>query len=232
MCAEGPTYTRCSVAELLGTSSLEHRSASPFVGNIMLVQKKHIVSGLLIRLYPLLLAQMYIHVGDCFATAWSSQHQDLPALFSRRTSWRKHTFIFQGTLGPKLYGGFHPMVGFPNKPMGFPTTNDHNGVCLGGTIISRKHPNKTQFLSGEKIIMCFFVTSPLRNKPFMIHWETKPVLKGQGPKYTQNLGLLIRSRPSWPNKAEKLGGASWGSPSCCSFAGLCNCHSTMCILVW
>ena len=27
------------------------------------------------------------------------------------------------------------MVGFPNKPMGFPTKSDHFVVCFGGTTI-------------------------------------------------------------------------------------------------
>ena len=31
--------------------------------------------------------------------------------------------------------GFPEMVGFPNKPMGFPIKNDHFGVEIGGTTI-------------------------------------------------------------------------------------------------
>ena len=30
-----------------------------------------------------------------------------------------------------LYGGVPKMVGFPNKPIGFPTKNDHFGVFWG-----------------------------------------------------------------------------------------------------
>ena len=33
------------------------------------------------------------------------------------------------------YGGFPKMVGFPNKPMGFPTKDDHFGVEIGGTTV-------------------------------------------------------------------------------------------------
>ena len=29
--------------------------------------------------------------------------------------------------------GFAKMVGFPNKPIGFPTKSDHFGVWIGGT---------------------------------------------------------------------------------------------------
>ena len=36
----------------------------------------------------------------------------------------------------RWYMGATPkMVGFPNKPMGFPTKNDHFGVEIGGTTI-------------------------------------------------------------------------------------------------
>ena len=31
--------------------------------------------------------------------------------------------------------GFPKLVGFPSKPVGFPTKNDHFGVCFGGTSI-------------------------------------------------------------------------------------------------
>ena len=38
-------------------------------------------------------------------------------------------------------GVFLKMVGFPNKPIGFPTQNgDHFGVEIGGTHHLRKHP--------------------------------------------------------------------------------------------
>ena len=37
--------------------------------------------------------------------------------------------------------GFPKMVGFPNKPMGFPTKNDqHLGCEMGGHHHLRKHP--------------------------------------------------------------------------------------------
>ena len=35
---------------------------------------------------------------------------------------------------PGFKWGFPKMVGFPNKPMGFPTKNDHFGVLWGTTI--------------------------------------------------------------------------------------------------
>ena len=40
-----------------------------------------------------------------------------------------------------IYGGGPKMLGFPNKPMGFPTKNDLFGVEIEGTIILRKHPH-------------------------------------------------------------------------------------------
>ena len=37
------------------------------------------------------------------------------------------------------YGCFPKMVGFPNKPMGFPTKNDHFGMFWGTTIFGNTH---------------------------------------------------------------------------------------------
>ena len=42
--------------------------------------------------------------------------------------------------GPLKKWRFPTMVGLPNKPMGFPTKNDHFGV-FGGYHHLRKHPN-------------------------------------------------------------------------------------------
>ena len=97
------------------TSSLEHRSASPFVGNIMFVQKKHIFSGLLIRLYPLPSPNVYTRWGLLPTLLEAVSTQDLPALFSLEDPEGNTTFIFQGNLGPKLYGGFPTNGGFPQQ---------------------------------------------------------------------------------------------------------------------
>ena len=47
-----------------------------------------------------------------------------------------------------IYGGFPKMVGFPNKPMHFPTKNDHFGVEIGGTIIQ-----KNTHISNDYVIL-------------------------------------------------------------------------------
>ena len=51
----------------------------------------------------------------------------------RQGNWEKE---LDATHVPKYtIWGFPKMVGFPNKPMGFPAKNDHFGVWNGGTTI-------------------------------------------------------------------------------------------------
>ena len=58
-------------------------------------------------------------------------------------------------LEPGLGLGFPKMVGFPNKPMGFSTKNDHFGVWNGGTPIfgNTQYIQKDQHISGNNDLM-------------------------------------------------------------------------------
>ena len=66
------------------------------------------------------------------------------------------------------------MVGFPNKPMGFPTRNDHFGVWNGGTPIfgNTQYIQKDQHISGNngRLMNIFNELYTVDGLLFLQHW--------------------------------------------------------------
>ena len=59
------------------------------------------------------------------------------------------------------------MVGFPNKPMGFPTKNDHFGCFGGKTHHLRKHPYNYAYPDAPMGLVYYTYMKTIKFKPFM-----------------------------------------------------------------
>ena len=102
-------------------------------------------------------------VPVCSYRNWTHLWLVCPALCAFRSiseAWLVSSFAWKAVKKPSNGGqhghvtshtkwGFPKMVGFPNKPMGFPTKNDHFGVFWGYHHL-RKHPNR------EYIVLYFY----------------------------------------------------------------------------
>ena len=89
-------------------------------------------------------------------------------------------------LAPKVPGKirvFPKMVGFPNKPMGFPTKNDHFGVFWGHHHLRKQPYNFIISVENNgmsvKMDCIFFCDSALSNLWFLVHfhdsgWRSQP----------------------------------------------------------
>ena len=67
---------------------------------------------------------------------------------------------------------FAKMVGFPNKPMGFPTTRDHFGVWNGGYHHFRKHPSGKTSMAMEN--------GPFEDGIYQERWDCDGLCQFQG----------------------------------------------------
>ena len=103
-----------------------------------------------------------------------------------------------------IFRGLPKMVGFPNKPMGFPTKNDHFGVWNGGTPIY----GNTHLSDWSRVIfplLCLFtgrICLEIWNRRFVhaVSPEPKkhpgatvvfPVLWQRGLQYRSGNGVMV-----------------------------------------